>query len=94
VVPPHLVGLRAGTLTPSEEIAKELIDWIRTRLDRVKTKVKDQPRPRALICVGRTMGSGSIKDLHLVGKDGFYDEVHFRWIRLLIGRTARSGRRP
>ncbi len=64
-----------GRLGEHPERAQALIDRIRSRLDRVKTVVKGQPRPRVLVCVGRTMGSGSIKDLHLVGNDGFYSEL-------------------
>tara|TARA_B100000959_G_scaffold123970_1_gene130211 strand:- start:112422 stop:113357 length:936 start_codon:yes stop_codon:yes gene_type:complete len=55
--------------------AKELVSKLQARIDKIKLKVAGLPKPRILISVGRNMGSGSLTDIYIAGKDGFFNEM-------------------
>jgi len=87
----------SGILTTIETIgatcnrAKEsqsLAQNIRTRMHRIEEKTAGVHRPRVLVSVGRNMGSGSLKDIHISGTFGLYDEM----IALAGGKNAYNGR--
>lgn len=41
----------------------------------IKKAPEKLPLPNILLCIGRNMGSGSIKDVYVAGEDGLYDEI-------------------
>jgi iron complex transport system substrate-binding protein len=67
-----------------EKRANELIAAINSRIQKIQQKTKSQPRPKVLISIGRTMGSGSLKDVYIAGKNTYYDEL----INYAGGRNA------
>jgi iron complex transport system substrate-binding protein len=64
-----------GKTCNREQKAREVVADIQSRINRIKDKTKGLPRPRVMISIGRTMGSGSLKDVYIAGKNGFYDEM-------------------
>jgi len=64
-----------GQTCGREQNAREIVADIRTRISRIKDKTKGMPCPRVMISIGRTMGSGSLKDVYIAGRCGFYDEM-------------------
>ncbi len=64
-----------GRVCGASEQAQELVEDIRGRIAAVQSRVIDQSRPRALLCVGRNMGSAAIDDVYIAGRGGFYDEM-------------------
>jgi len=55
--------------------ATELVDAIRRDVDRVRRLTAGRPRPRVIVSVGRSMGTGSIADVWAASRDTLYDEV-------------------
>jgi len=64
-----------GTTCNVKEIAEELVVHIDARIKRIQEQTKDLPRPRVLISIGRTVGSGSLEDVYIAGGKTFYDEL-------------------
>jgi iron complex transport system substrate-binding protein len=58
-----------------EKRANELIAAINYRIQNIQQKTQNLPRPKVLISIGRTMGSGSLKDVYIAGKNTYYDEL-------------------
>jgi iron complex transport system substrate-binding protein len=67
-----------------EKRANELIATINSRIIKIQEKTINLPRPAVLISIGRTMGSGSLKDVYIAGKNTYYDEL----INYAGGRNA------
>lgn len=76
-----------GRACGKEIRALEIIKDIKTRMDRIKNKTLGLPRPKVLICVGRTMGSETLEDIFITGRKGFYNEI----ITLAGGINAYEG---
>jgi iron complex transport system substrate-binding protein len=57
------------------ERADRLISDIRARMRRVRKRTAGRKRPRVLVSVGRNMGTAGIRDVHIAGKEGFYDAM-------------------
>ncbi|MCD4693245.1 MAG: helical backbone metal receptor [Calditrichales bacterium] len=74
------VGKECGV----EKRARELITTIKSRIKKIQEKTINLPRPAVLISIGRTMGSGSLKDVYIAGKNTYYDEL----INYAGGRNA------
>jgi iron complex transport system substrate-binding protein len=70
-----------------EEKAESIVADIRERINRIRQKTVGLPRSRVLISVGRNMGSGSLRDIYISGRDDFYDEM----ISLAGGINAYEG---
>lgn len=68
----------------AEKRANELIAAINSRIQKIQQKTQNLPRPKVLISIGRTMGSGSLKDVYIAGKNTYYDEL----INYAGGRNA------
>jgi iron complex transport system substrate-binding protein len=77
------VGDECGA--PAE--AAELVQSLRSRMERVERLTANLPRPAVLVSVGRNMGSGDLQDVYVAGAGSFFDEL----IRLAGGRNAYSG---
>ncbi len=80
----ELMGRTCG----AEADAKAMVSAIRARMDRVERKTARLARPRTMISVGRSMGSGTLKDVFIAGPGTFYDEI----ITLAGGTNAYQGR--
>jgi iron complex transport system substrate-binding protein len=55
--------------------AAELVDEIRSRIDQVRRTTAGLKRPRALVVVDRTAGSGSVTTVWAAGPSTFYHEL-------------------
>lgn len=64
-----------GVAVGMEERARRVVKELRARVDSVRVRVNGRPRPRVLVTVGRNMGTGALRDLFAVGRDGFLDEL-------------------
>jgi len=80
------VGARCGAETKAAEIVVD----IRARLARVAERTRGLKRSRALVSVGRAMGSGSLRDVCVAGEGTLYDEA----ITLAGGENACGGGGP
>ena len=67
--------------------AKFITGDIRARMERILEKTEGLPSPRVLVSIGRNMGSGTLEDVYISGKEGFYDEMILR----IGGVNAYSG---
>ena len=82
-----------GTITTIGEIccvverADSLSADIGRRMDGIRGGIPPGPRPRVLVSVGRTMGSGTLTDVYAAGAGTFYDEL----IDLAGGENVYSG---
>jgi iron complex transport system substrate-binding protein len=75
-----IIGKECG----AEKRARELITTIKSRIKKIQEKTINLSHPTVLISVGRTMGSGSLKDVYIAGKNTYYDEL----INYAGGRNA------
>ena len=67
--------LSIGRVCGLEKRAREMAADISERMIRIREKTQGLPCPRVLICIGRIIGSGSLEDLFICGKMGFYNEM-------------------
>lgn len=64
-----------GTTCGKKYQAEHIIDYINDRIGYIREKTRDLPRPKVMICVGRAIGSGALKDVYICGEKGFYNEM-------------------
>ncbi len=64
-----------GTICGSEDSANELLSKIKSRMKIIKDKTTGKKQPSVLISIGRTLGSGSLKEVCISGKNTFFDEL-------------------
>lgn len=64
-----------GQACGNEKKARDVVSDINTRMDHIKKRTWGLPRPKVLICVGRTMGSETLEDIFISGRKGFYNEI-------------------
>lgn len=75
------IGRRCG----ADKEAQALLASLQERIDSVRKRIADsKSRPRTMICIGRTMGSGQIQNVYLAGPNTIYDEI----LNLAGGRNA------
>jgi len=55
--------------------AENITSNIRVKMNRIQAKTNDSNRPKVMIVVERTMGTGVIEDIYIAGKNTFYDEL-------------------
>jgi iron complex transport system substrate-binding protein len=65
------IGDACGVLPKAKAVTKHLME----RMERIQEKTAGYPSPRVMVSIGRNMGSGSLEDVYISGKDGFYDEM-------------------
>ena len=73
-----------GSLCDAESAADSLIADITARMGRIRDATSDHDRPRVLVSIGRTLGSGTLSDVYIAGAGTYYDEL----IRLAGGTNA------
>ena len=78
------IGRRCGADSTAAELRREM----ESRLDAVRRRVADKPRPRALVVVGRTLGEGRVGDVYVAGGGTFLGEL----LDLAGGENAYGGR--
>lgn len=79
-----IIGRRCAV----RERARKLTADLRQRLDALRADdTADTAKPKMLVSIGRTMGSGSIRDVSIAGRSTMYDEL-VRWVG---GRNAYQG---
>ena len=64
-----------GKICKVREKSSQLIRDLKGRIKRVKMRTQNQLKPRVLISLGRKMGTGSLKDAFVAGKETFYDDI-------------------
>ncbi len=64
-----------GRVCGAEKRAQELVTNIKSRIQKIQEQTKGLSKPRVLISVGRTIGSGSLKDVYIAGGNTFFDEL-------------------
>lgn len=76
-----------GNTCGVEQNAASLVLDLQKRMERIKQKTNGLTHPKVMVTVGRNMGSGSLRDIYISGRDGFYDEM----ITLSGGINAYTG---
>jgi len=66
-----MVGKACGVA----ERAEELVAGLRRRIEAVERSVRGLRRPRVLVCVERSVGSGGLEDIFAAGGTSFYQEL-------------------
>jgi iron complex transport system substrate-binding protein len=79
----NVIGATCG----AEKRSRELVAQIQARKNEIAQATRHLARPGVLVSIGRTMGSGTIREVYLAGKDTFYDEL----IALAGGRNVYEG---
>lgn len=67
----EIIGARCGALEQGKSLAADL----RRRIDRIRDKTRDLPRPRTLISVDHPMGAGSLSEVYIAGHEDFYNAM-------------------
>ena len=78
-----VIGKTCGVDKKAESIVRDL----QLRMERIRQKTEGLPRPRVMISVEKNMGSGTLKDVYISGREKFYDEM----ITLAGGVNAYAG---
>jgi len=79
----NTVAKRIGRVEQGQRLVAEM----RQSMDRIAARTRDLPRPRVLVSIGRTLGTGSVKEMYIAAADGFYS----RLIELAGGSIAYGG---
>ena len=64
-----------GKVSGAEARARELVDDISGRMEKIARKTEKAGRPRVLVSIGRSPGSGSLDEVYAAGRNTFYDEL-------------------
>ncbi|MFV1957025.1 MAG: ABC transporter substrate-binding protein [bacterium] len=64
-----------GKVLEVQDAAAELVAELEKRIERVLAATKGRSRPRVMVAIGRGMEKGSIGNVYISGRDGFYDEL-------------------
>ncbi|MFQ5441715.1 MAG: ABC transporter substrate-binding protein [Thermodesulfobacteriota bacterium] len=76
-----------GRLCGAEEKAGEITSEIESRMKKIKEKTAGLKRPGVMVSINRDISSGTLKDVYIAGRDGFYDEM----VNLAGGRNVYRG---
>ncbi|MFO7821383.1 MAG: helical backbone metal receptor [Lentisphaeria bacterium] len=78
-----------GKRCDAEDAARQIVRSITQRINQVRRTAAEQDKSlRVLICIGRAMGSGQVKDAYLAGPGTIYDEL----LGIAGAENAYSGR--
>lgn len=67
----NVIGAECG----AEKRARELVAQIEARKNEIAERTRHLARPGVIVSIGRTVGSGMLKEVYLAGKNTFYDEL-------------------
>jgi iron complex transport system substrate-binding protein len=73
-----------GRIARTESDARRIVADIRTRMERIRRQTAAAPRPKVLLVIERSLGSGKLEDVYVAGSDGFFDRI----IELAGGQNA------
>ncbi len=76
-----------GKACGATDKARSITDDIKARMERIRQKTAGLPSPRVMVSIGRNLGSGTLKDVYISGREGFYDEM----IEIIGGVNAYDG---
>jgi cobalamin transport system substrate-binding protein len=66
---------KIGQACDRKDKAENIVNEIRARMEEIKVKSEGLNRPKVMVTVGRNMGGGSISDIHIAGKEGFFTKL-------------------
>lgn len=78
---------RIGQVGGVPERAEAVVGDIEKRIDTVTERVRNLPRARVMVGIGRDVDSGKIADIYIAGNAGWYSEL----IEMAGGRNAFQG---
>jgi iron complex transport system substrate-binding protein len=64
---------RIGRQCGVEAEAQRIVADIESRIERVRQKTAGLARPRVMITIERTLGTGGLQDVFVAGRDGYFD---------------------
>ncbi len=64
-----------GKVCKAESQANSLLQELNKEINVIKKKTEKLHKPKVIISIGRTLGTGTIKDVYIAGKNTFYDEL-------------------
>jgi len=64
-----------GRVLEVEAAAAELVAGLEKRVERISMVTSGRNRPRVMVAIGRGMERGSMGNVYISGRDGFYDEL-------------------
>ncbi len=64
-----------GNICGAKEKATELTLSIKKDIDTIKNKIKTLQKPTTIISIGRTMGSGTLKEAYIAGPKTYFSEL-------------------
>lgn len=76
-----------GAACGAQAKARTIVADMQRRLERIAEKTAGRPRPRVLVAIDRTLGTGSLQDVYITGHDGHIDRI----IELAGGQNAYTG---
>ena len=68
------IRLIGKTLNKNDE-AKELIDSMTQKINMIKSKTQNLPKPKIIIVFWRAVGEGNVKEAYIAGSDKFYNQL-------------------
>ncbi len=77
-----------GAACGAEAKAEAIVADLQHRLERIAEKTAGRPRPRVLVAIDRTLGTGSLQDVYITGHDGHIDRI----VELAGGQNAYTDR--
>lgn len=85
----HQSILQIGRVCGVSERAASLVNALKRRTRTVSLAVAGRPRPRVLLCIGRSTSSSQLGAVYVAGRDGFFS----RLIDLAGGENVCAGER-
>ncbi len=64
-----------GNVCGAKEKANKLVSNINSIIAQIKEKTKNLQKPTTIISIGRTMGSGTLKDVYVAGRTTYFSEL-------------------
>ena len=64
-----------GNMSGQRDASLAMVEDIRARMSVIADRTRDLPNPRVLVSAGRSLGTGSLEDVYIAGRGGFYDRM-------------------
>lgn len=78
---------RIGAVCGVGDRARRITADMRRRVKQIRRRTAGRPRPRVLLVIDRTLGTGTIEDAYIAGSDEYFEQL----IHLAGGRNAYRG---
>ena len=66
---------RVGAKVGKEREAEKVANAIQNKMDEVREKTKDLPKPKVMITYLRPLGEGSIREVYIAGNKTYFDKI-------------------